>query len=196
MQQAMASQQACSISLQPLSPLVQVMQTPSSVLSHLQMPIAMLQQHIIMPFIIIQQLHMPPAIMVQRFCIMVALILSSHLQTIFIPPGHFSIVIVQRGTIIHCGAVGIEAPVGIPVAPIPMPGIPMPARSIIIAVVTLLYQVQDPNFGKGVLWVAVWFAVAIGYFALVGRHRLILSPEEEFALEHKQAALNAAAVKA
>ena len=52
---------------------------------------------------------------------------------------------------------------------------------------TLLYQVQDPNFTKGVIWVIVWFAVAIVYFALVGRHKLILSPEEEFALEHKQA---------
>jgi ethanolamine permease len=44
--------------------------------------------------------------------------------------------------------------------------------------------VQDPNFSKGVLWVAVWFAVAILYFAFVGRHKLILSPEEEFAIAH------------
>jgi ethanolamine permease len=70
-------------------------------------------------------------------------------------------------------------------------GIPGAVLTIIIAVVTLLYQVQDPNFSKGVVWVAVWFAVAIAYFALVGRHRLILSPEEEFALEHKQAATRA-----
>jgi ethanolamine permease len=75
-------------------------------------------------------------------------------------------------------------------------GIPGAVLTIIIAVITLLYQVQDPNFTKGVIWVALWFAVAIAYFALVGRHRLILSPEEEFALEHKQAALNAAASKA
>ena len=66
----------------------------------------------------------------------------------------------------------------------------------VIAIVTLLYQIQDPNFTKGVLWVAVWFAVAIAYFAFIGRHRLILSPEEEFALEHKQAAMAAAAAKA
>jgi len=59
--------------------------------------------------------------------------------------------------------------------------------TIVIAVVTLLYQVQDPNFFRGVFWVGVWFAVAIAYFALVGRHRLILSPEEEFALEHSAA---------
>ena len=57
--------------------------------------------------------------------------------------------------------------------------------TIVIAVVTLLYQIQDPNFTKGVVWVIVWFAIAIIYFALVGRHKLILSPEEEFAMSHK-----------
>ena len=35
------------------------------------------------------------------------------------------------------------------------------------------------------IWVLVWFALAILYFALVGRHKLILSPEEEFAMEHQ-----------
>ena len=63
----------------------------------------------------------------------------------------------------------------------------MPAAvvTIVIAVVTLLYQIQDPNFFKGVVWVIVWFVVAIIYFALVGRNKLILSPEEEFAMAHK-----------
>jgi ethanolamine permease len=63
-------------------------------------------------------------------------------------------------------------------------GVPGAVLTIVIAVVTLFYQVQDPNFTKGVLWVLVWFAIAIVYFALVGRHKLVLSPEEEFAL-HK-----------
>jgi ethanolamine permease len=67
-------------------------------------------------------------------------------------------------------------------------GIPGAVLTIAIAVVTLLYQIQDPNFFKGVVWVVVWFAVAIAYFAVIGRHRLILSPEEEFAMEHKEAA--------
>ncbi len=57
--------------------------------------------------------------------------------------------------------------------------------TIVIALVTLLYQIQDPNFFKGVVWVIVWFAIAIVYFALVGRNKLILSPEEEFAMSHK-----------
>jgi hypothetical protein len=115
------------------------MQTPSLVGSHLHMPMAMLQQHIIMPFIIAQQLHMPPAIIEQRFCSMVADIASSHLHVIFIPPVHFSILILHRGTIIHCGAEGMPlvAPIG-PAAAWPIPGIPMPARSIIIALVIVV----------------------------------------------------------
>lgn len=63
-------------------------------------------------------------------------------------------------------------------------GVPGAVLTIIIAAVTLGYQIQDPNFFKGVIWVIVWCAVGIVYFALVGRHKLILSPEEEFALEH------------
>jgi ethanolamine permease len=67
-------------------------------------------------------------------------------------------------------------------------GIPGAVLTIVIGVVTLLYQIQDANFTKGVVWVALWFAIAIVYFGLVGRHKLILSPEEEFALEHAQKA--------
>ena len=67
-------------------------------------------------------------------------------------------------------------------------GIPGATVTIIIAAVTLFYQMQDPNFFKGVIWVVVWIAVGIVYFALVGRSRLILSPEEEFAMEHKNKA--------
>jgi hypothetical protein len=88
---------------------VHVMQTPSAVISHLHMPIIRLQQQTIMPFIIMQQLHIPPAIIEHRFCIIVADILSSHVQVIFILSLHFSIFMVQRGTIIHCCAVGMLA---------------------------------------------------------------------------------------
>ena len=61
-------------------------------------------------------------------------------------------------------------------------GVPGAALTVVIAVVTLYFQLSDPVYRVGVLWVAVWFGVGIAYFALVGRHRLILSPEEEFAL--------------
>lgn len=76
------------------------------------------------------------------------------------------------------------------------PGMKRPYRSpmglfgailtIVISIVTLGYQMQDPLFFKGVVWVFVWFAVGIAYFALVGRHKLVLSPEEEFALSKGQ----------
>ena len=105
---------------QHLSPLVQVMQTPSLVISHLHMPIVRLQQQTIMPFIMQQQLHMPPAIMEQRFCSMVQAILSSHMQVIFMPPAHFSIFMVQRGTIMP-----VMAGVGVGM-PAPMPDIIIP----------------------------------------------------------------------
>jgi hypothetical protein len=64
---AMQSQHAWIMAQHSVSPLVHVMQTPSSVISHLHIPIIMLQQQTIMPFIIMQQLHIPPAIMLQRF---------------------------------------------------------------------------------------------------------------------------------
>ncbi|WP_119272912.1 amino acid permease [Taklimakanibacter deserti] len=64
-------------------------------------------------------------------------------------------------------------------------GIPGAVATIIIGLVTLYYQIWDPLFYKGVFWVGVWFIVAIIYFAAVGRHKLILSPEEEFAMEHR-----------
>jgi ethanolamine permease len=66
-------------------------------------------------------------------------------------------------------------------------GIPGAVVTIIIGAVTLAYQVQDPSFFQGVIWVVLWFVIAIVYFALVGRHKLILSPEEEFAMAHRKA---------
>jgi hypothetical protein len=94
------AQHASIIAAQSGSPLVQVMQTPLSVGSHLQWVIIMLKQQTIMPFIMQQQESMPPAIMVQRFCSMAVETLSSHAQVTVMPPGQFANVIVQRGTII------------------------------------------------------------------------------------------------
>jgi ethanolamine permease len=54
--------------------------------------------------------------------------------------------------------------------------------TIVIALVTIGFQLADPVYRQGVIGVAIWFAVGIIYFALVGRNRLVLSPEEEFAL--------------
>jgi ethanolamine permease len=61
------------------------------------------------------------------------------------------------------------------------------ALTVIIALVTIYMQLQDPAYRDGVLFVAAWFAVGIVYFALIGRHKLILSPEEEFAMSKGKA---------
>jgi hypothetical protein len=132
MQALMQSQQAWSMSQQALSPLVQVMQQPSLVISHLQAHIAMLHWHMTMPFIMQQQLHMPVESILQRFCSMPVDISSSHMQCIFMPPVHFSIFILQRGSIVMppIGA-GIE---GIPGMLGAWPGmLPIIDRSIITA---------------------------------------------------------------
>jgi ethanolamine permease len=60
------------------------------------------------------------------------------------------------------------------------------ALTMAIAIVTLYYQLQDPVYRNGVYAVAVFYGIGLAYFALVGRHRLILSPEEEFAMSHDQ----------
>lgn len=73
-----------------------------------------------------------------------------------------------------------------------MPNIERPYRSpfgilgaaltIVIAIVTIYFQVTDPAFRDPVIGVAIYYAVTILYFAVFGRSRLVLSPEEEFAM--------------
>lgn len=134
MQAIMHSQQPAIISAQALSPLVQVITQPSFVISILHMPMVMLQVQTIMPFIMQHMVHMPPAIMVQRFCIMAQAVGSVQTQVIFMPPAHFSILKVHRGTITMLGAIGVGAAL-MGVVPMPvMPFIPI-GRSIIIVLV-------------------------------------------------------------
>jgi ethanolamine permease len=54
--------------------------------------------------------------------------------------------------------------------------------TIVIALVTIAFQLIDPVYRQGVYGVALWFAVGIAYFAAIGRNSLVLSPEEEFAM--------------
>jgi ethanolamine permease len=61
-------------------------------------------------------------------------------------------------------------------------GIPGALFTLVIAIVTIYFQVTDPAFQAPILGVALYYAITILYFALFGRHRLVLSPEEEFAL--------------
>jgi ethanolamine permease len=61
-------------------------------------------------------------------------------------------------------------------------GIPGALATLVIAVVTLYFQITDPAFRAPILGVALYYAITILYFSLVGRKRLVLSPEEEFAM--------------
>jgi hypothetical protein len=116
------------------------MQTPSLVISHLHIPIVRLQQQTIMPFIIMQQLHMLPASMRQRLCTISQAVLSSHTQVIFMPPWHFSIFMVQRGTIRQLAVEG---------CPLIVPGIPVigivPDMPIAIGFIIVLTMLATPQ---------------------------------------------------
>lgn len=61
-------------------------------------------------------------------------------------------------------------------------GIPGAVLTIAIALWTLYYQLQDPAYVKGVYAALIWYVAGLVYFAFIGRHRLVLSPEEQFAL--------------
>jgi ethanolamine permease len=73
-----------------------------------------------------------------------------------------------------------------------LPAMPRPYRSpfgitgaaltVVIAVWTMYYQFRDPAYVKGVYAALAWYVAGLAYFGLVGRHRLVLSPEEQFAL--------------
>lgn len=56
--------------------------------------------------------------------------------------------------------------------------------ALVIAAIVLLTLFANPDFRPGVLGVLVWFLAGIAYFALYARHRLVFSPEEQFALAH------------
>jgi hypothetical protein len=123
-----------------LSPLVQVTQTPCSVISHLHIAIVRLQQQTNIPFIIVHRLHRPPAVMVQRFWSMPAEVASSLEHVTFTPPLHFSTFIVQRGTIIMfipAGIVPVPPSIGVPMVVAPIAGMAIPARSISLLVMSI-----------------------------------------------------------
>jgi len=142
----MQSQQAWIIFSQFLSPDVQVIMQPISVISILHIPIIpMLQQQQHMPFIIMQQETIPPAIMLQRFCIIMAAVLSSQVQVMVMPPSHLAIIIVPRGIIMpgmldDSGIIIGMRPImgmfmGMPIIPPPMPMLVI--RSLVIVVFML-----------------------------------------------------------
>lgn len=54
----------------------------------------------------------------------------------------------------------------------------------VIALISLVALFWNDDYRPGVYGVALFYIVAIAYFAAMGRHRLVLSPEEEFAMSH------------
>ena len=77
-----------------------------------------------------------------------------------------------------------------------MPNIERPYRSPVgvagaaiagvIALVSLAALFWRDDYRPGVVGVAIFYGLALVYFGLVGRHKLVLSPEEEFALTRGQ----------
>jgi ethanolamine permease len=61
--------------------------------------------------------------------------------------------------------------------------------TVIIALVTIGFQLTDPVYRTGVIGVAIWYALAILYFAAYGRKTLVFSPEESFAVKHREGAV-------
>lgn len=63
-------------------------------------------------------------------------------------------------------------------------GIPGAALALLIAVITLIALfVSDPIYQKVVIGAAVWYGLGLLWFALYARHRLVLAPEESFAVK-------------
>jgi ethanolamine permease len=51
-----------------------------------------------------------------------------------------------------------------------------------IALVSLISLYLNDDYRPGVYGTLIYFLLGIVYFAVAGRHRLVLSPEEEFAM--------------
>ena len=56
----------------------------------------------------------------------------------------------------------------------------------LIAALTLVVLPFNESYRSVVVGVAIFFAIGLLWFAIAGRHRLVLSPEEEFAMGHGQ----------
>ncbi|HXL15891.1 MAG TPA: amino acid permease, partial [Streptosporangiaceae bacterium] len=73
-----------------------------------------------------------------------------------------------------------------------LPNIERPYRSLVgvwgagiagvIALVALVSLYSNETYRPGVYGTLVYFVLGLLYFAFIGRHRLVLTPEEEFAL--------------
>jgi ethanolamine permease len=53
-------------------------------------------------------------------------------------------------------------------------GIPGAVATIVIAFLTLVFQLAIPTYREGIVWIAIWLVLGAAYFALRGRRRFIL----------------------
>lgn len=84
-----------------------------------------------------------------------------------------------------------------------LPGIPRPYVSVfgeagaivsgLIAAATLVALFANAEYRVGIFGVAAWYLAGVLYFAIIGRHKLVYSPEEDFALRYRRPAERAAA---
>ncbi|HLK69699.1 MAG TPA: amino acid permease [Bryobacteraceae bacterium] len=65
-------------------------------------------------------------------------------------------------------------------------GVAGAAVALLVAAATLGTLFFNADYNKGVIGAAIWFFSGIGYYALIGRHRLVLAPEEEAAILHRR----------
>jgi ethanolamine permease len=56
----------------------------------------------------------------------------------------------------------------------------------LISTITLVTLFLNPDYNRGILGAAAWFVLGIAYFAFYARKRLILAPEEQFAVSQEQ----------
>jgi ethanolamine permease len=61
------------------------------------------------------------------------------------------------------------------------------AITCVLAILMGVALFWNPANRPGVVGIAVAYLLAVLYFGLIGRHRLVLSPEEEFAMESREA---------
>jgi ethanolamine permease len=62
-----------------------------------------------------------------------------------------------------------------------------------LAAISLVAIFLNEGYRPGVYGVAIYYVLGVLYFAIAGRHRLVLSPEEEFALTQGEAGIPEAA---
>ena len=54
-----------------------------------------------------------------------------------------------------------------------------------VALMTLVTLFLNPDYNRSVSGAALWFLAGIVYFAVYARKRLVLAPEEEFAMRYR-----------